>query len=639
MYDKLFSPTKIGSLTLKNRLMVSAMDTYFVGADGICNDRMAQYLITRAKGGWGLIVTEMTRISGDSQMPILGMYNEKQVEAFKPVTEAIHAEGCKILMQLVHPGRRETQATRNGQKPIAPSVIAVGPNAELPYEMTTDEIWKMIKNYIDSAKRAQKAGFDGVEIHCGHGWFLSSVLSPISNKRLDEFGGSIAGRAKMAIEIIRGIKIACGKEFVVTVKISAQEYVDGGLGLEESKVMAWLFERAGVDAIHCSQGIFLSNYTTNPPSCTPRANYLNNAKAIQSAVNIPVIPVGRINDPDLAECILETTDFQIISMARASLADPEFPNKVYQNRIDDIIRCVGCLQMCLGCDHGVGMSCMLNPMTGREYQYLKLKVDIPKRLYIAGGGVAGCEAAIAAAEKGHMVSIFEASDKLGGQWLAARVPVGKEEFASFIKWQARRLVQLGVDINLNTPLSKKIIETDNPDAVFIATGSMPIIPPISGLTADNVLLANDVLLGKVNVGKRVVIIGGGLVGAELADQLSFYGSEVTIVEMFDEIASEAQINVRHQLMARLKNRGVAMLTRTKVIARTQAGVKIEASDGTTQLLDNIDSVVLAVGSRSKRELVDELVGYSGIVKVLGDAAEVKIGSENITEAFIAGYEL
>lgn len=639
MYDKLFSPMTIGNMKLKNRLMMSAMDTFFVDASGVCNDRMAQYLIARARGGWGLIVTEMTRVSEDSQMPILGMYNDAQVCAFQPVLEEMHRYGCKVMMQLVHPGRRETSATRGGQAPIAPSAIAVAPNAEVPRVMTTEEVWAMIDNYIAAARRAQQAGFDGVEVHCGHGWLLSAFLSPISNKRLDEFGGSIAGRAKMAVEIIRGIKAACGEDFVVTVKLSTQEYVDGGLGIEESRTMAWLFEQAGVDAIHCSQGIYLSNHTTNPPSCTPCANYLDNARAIREAVHVPVIAVGRINDPDLAECILETTNIDMISMARAALADAEFPNKAQRGDTHSINRCVGCLQMCLGCDPKVGMSCMLNPMTGREWQYAGLRTDAPKRVYIAGGGVSGCEAAIAAAEKGHDVTLFEASDALGGQWLAARVPVGKEEFGAFLKWQRHRLEQLGVKVHLDTPLDAARVRADAPDAVLIASGARPTIPPIPGIDSERVVLANDVLLGKQNVGQRVVVIGGGLVGAEVADQLSFYGSAVTIVEMLDAIAREAHKNVRHKLLQRLQERHVNMMTSTSVRAITADGVEVQQASGDTQILSDIDTIVLAVGSRPEHRLADELADYGGEIIVIGDAERVKQGGDNLTEAFLAGYNL
>ena len=639
VYEKLFSPIKIGSMNVKNRLMVSAMDTYYIQPDGICNARMAEYLIARAKGGWGLIVTEMTRITDDSQMPILGMYNDEQVKAFQPVIEEIHKYDCKILMQLMHPGRRESKNTRNGADAISPSVIPVAPNTDLPKEMTTEEVWNMITAYIESAKRAQQAGFDGVEIHCGHGWLLSSFLSPISNKRLDEFGGSIAGRTKMAVEIVKGIKTNCGNDFAVTVKLSTQEYVDGGIGIEEGKVIAWMLEKAGVDAIHCSQGIFLSNHMTNPPSCTPRANFLENAKAIKSVVNIPVMAVGRINDPDLAECILETTNIDMISMARASLADPEFPNKVQENRIDDIIRCVGCLQMCLGCDQSIGMGCMLNPMTGREWKYAWKKTDVVKTVYIAGGGVSGCEAAIAAAEHGHKVTLFEAENELGGQWLAARIPVGKEEFGAFIKWQKRRLEELNVTVNLGQKLTKQQVEDYKPDVVMIATGAKQFVPPIVGITSSNVLLANDVLLGKQNVGKNVVIIGGGLVGAELADQLSFYGSKVTIIEMMDDIAKEAQKNVRFKLIERLRNKNVTVMTNTKVVEIMNSGIKVENMVGEIQQLDGVDNIVLAVGSRSEKSLQNELKDYTGEVVVVGDASRVKIGSDNITEAFIAGYEL
>lgn len=639
MYEKLFEPIQIGNMIVKNRLQLSPMGTHYVGVDGVCNERLAQYLIARARGGWGIIVTEMCRVSEDTNMTIIGMYNEAQVKAFKAVTKEIHRYGAKILVQLVHMGRRDTSVLRNGQLPLAATIIPVKPNGDLQHEMTTEEVWAMIKTYITAAENAKKAGFDGVELHCGHGWLLSSFLSPISNKRLDEFGGSIANRCKIVLEIIRGIKERCGKDFVVTVKHTTREYVDGGIDIEESKVMAWLMEKAGADAFHCTQGIMLSNYETNPPSCTPRAYYLENAKAIKSVVKVPVIALGRINDPDLAECILETTDLDMISMARASLADPDFPNKVKVGRTDDIIRCVGCLQMCLGAKPGAGIGCMLNPMTGREWKYLNKKAKIKRRVYVAGGGVSGCAAAIAAAQQGHQVVLYEQSKQLGGQWLAARIPVGKEEFGAFVKWQTRRLEQLGVKIKYNTPLTRYIVDCEKPDIVIIATGGTPLIPSIKGVNEENIVLANDILLGKKVAGEKVIIIGGGLVGAEVADQVAFYGSQVTIIEMKEQIAKEAQSNVRYRLLERLQKRNVTLLTNTKLIEVKDRAVILKKENGDELTITDIDTIIMAVGSSPNKALQEELIGCAAKVVVIGDAERIKLGSENITEAFITGYEI
>jgi len=636
--NALFEPIKIGSLEIKNRLMLSAMGTKFLQADGICNDRLAQYLITRAKGGWGLIVTEMTRVSGDSHISVAGIYNEEQVKSFQPVVAEVHRYRARIFMQLFHPGRRDSRVLRDGEAPIAPSAIGIAPNSEIPREMTTAEVWQMVDAFANAAANAKKAGFDGVEIHCGHGWLLSAFLSPISNKRVDEFGGSIAGRSKLVIEIIKAIKKKCGCDFPVTMKLTVQEYVDGGLGLEEVKTMAWLFEKAGIDAIHCTQGIMLSNETTNPPSCTPRAFYLENALAIKSVVHVPVIAVGRINDPDLAERILETTEIDMISMARASLADPDFPRKVQENQTSDIIRCVGCLQMCLGAKPGAGIGCMLNPKTGKEYLYQQKQIAEAKKVAVIGGGVSGCAAAIAAAENGHHVTLYEQDSVLGGQWLAARVPVGKEEFGSFLQWQRQRLEKLGVKIFLNQMVTAELLLKQEFDVVIAATGGNPIIPPIKGATTDNVVMANDVLLGKKTVGKQVVVIGGGLVGTELADQIAFYGSQVCVVEMADAIAKDAVGNARTKLLERLAKRQVQVFTKTKVVEIVCGKVIAVDSDG-TQIEIPADTIVMAVGSKPNNLLATQLKEHGSQVKVVGDAAKVKMGSENIAEGFIAGYEI
>ena len=636
--SKLFEPIKIGNLEIKNRLMMSAMGTSFLHSDGICNERLAAYLIERAKGGWGLIVTEMTKVSGDSQFPTMGMYNDEQVESFKPIIQEIHKYDTRIFCQLFHLGRRDLSLFRNGAAPIAPSAIAVAPNGEIPKEMSTSEVWEMIEKFALAALNAKRAGFDGVEVHCGHGWLLSSFLSPIYNKRTDEFSGSIAERAKIVIEIIKAIKEKCGKDFTTTIKLTTQEYVDGGLSIEEVKTMAWLFEKAGVDAIHCTQGIMLSSYTTNPPSCTPRAYYLENALAIKSVVNIPVMAVGRINDPDLAERILETTNIDMISMARASLADPELPNKVKEGRAEEIIRCVGCLQMCLGAEPGAGIGCALNPKTGKEYLLKKEKQESKKKVIVIGGGVSGCEAAIAAAENGHEVTLYEQDDKLGGQWLAARIPVGKEEFGSFLKWQKTRLKQLGVKVLLNTKFALDNIKGDKADVIIVACGGSPIIPGIEGINENIVVTANDLLLGKKVAGKQVVIIGGGLVGAELADHLSFYGSQVCIVEMADDIAKEVHPNVRVKLLERLSKRKVKVLVNSKAKEIKEGAVVIENKNGEIRELE-ADTIALAVGSRSNNELYEQLKLCDVDVKVVGDALSVKMGSKNILEGFWCGYEI
>ncbi|MGN1037908.1 MAG: FAD-dependent oxidoreductase, partial [Mailhella sp.] len=329
----------------------------------------------------------------------------------------------------------------------------------------------------------------------------------------------------------------------------------------------------------------------------------------------------------------------LVAMARASLADPYLPAKVAECRSEDISRCIGCLQGCIGeFAKGHIVRCMVNPMTGMEGEYDLSPVSSPRRVFIAGGGVTGCEAAIAAAMRGHHVTLFEKSDRLGGQWLAAAVPPGKEEFLSFSCWQKRKLAALGVSIRLNTPLTKEIVDSEKPDAVLIATGSHGAVPPIKGREQSHVVFANDVLLGKVRTGKNVVVIGGGMVGVETADFLSAYGKNLTVVEMLSAVAAEAEPNSKYFLMQRIKKQNVRLITEARVQEITENAVRVLLSSGEEVLLP-AESVVLAAGLRSEASLAAELEGCGAELSVIGDARKVKNGLFNIQEGFEAGLNV
>jgi len=354
---------------------------------------------------------------------------------------------------------------------------------------------------------------------------------------------------------------------------------------------------------------------------------------------VPVIAVGRINDPLVGEMALASGQCDLVAMARASLADPCLPRKLAEGRRDEINRCIGCLQGCIGeFAKGRIVRCMVNPMTGMEGEYDLSPASDPKTVFIAGGGVAGCEAAIAAAMRGHDVTIFEKSDRLGGQWLAAAIPPGKEEFVSFASWQKRMLAKLGVAVRLNTALTREIVEAEKPDTVLVATGSHAAVPPIKGIEQDHVVLANDVLLGKVRVGKDVVVIGGGMVGVETADFLSAYGKNLTVVEMLAAVAAEAEANSKYFLMQRIRKQNVKLLTEARVQEIGEKDVRVLLKSGEEVLLP-ADNVVLAAGLRSYSPLVAELEGCAARVSVIGDASKVKNGLYNIQEGFEAGLNI
>ncbi len=641
-YEKLFEPLQVGSLTVKNRMVVSAMVTNYCEPDGLATEKYIAYHEHKARGGWGLIITEDYVVNphagGFVRLP--GLYNDAQVESHAELCRRVHAAGGAIAAQIYHAGR-ETRAEVTGEPIVGPSAIREPSMPETPRELTVDEIHTLVADFARAAANAQRAGFDAVEVHGAHGYLVGAFASPFSNKRVDEYGGSIRNRARFACEIIRAIKDACGADYPVIYRMSANEYVDSGLELGESKVIARLVEEAGADAIHVSQGVYCSTQHIIPPACVAPAAYVDNAAAIKQAVRVPVIAVGRINDVDVAESVLESGKADLVTMARASLADPELPNKAREGRLCDAHRCIGCVQGCAA-ESGAGRNvrCLVNPLTGMEDEYDLTPVtpDAAKNVLVAGGGVSGAEAAVVAAARGHKVTLVEASDHLGGQWLPASVPTGKADFTSLVAWQEHMLNKLNVRVLLNTRVDRELVELHAPDALVVATGSAPFTPGfIHGGDQDFVVYAHDVLMGTAQVSGRVVVIGGGLVGAETADLLG-QSCEVSIVEMMPAIMRDGEHSPSLYLEQRLAKNGVEVLTSTKLMNIGDHEVVCER-DGQKLVLADVDYVVIAVGVRKNEELAGTLEGLSCRVIEVGDAAGVKNGYRGIQEGFEAGLAI
>lgn len=637
---KILESITINGMTLRNRMIVSAMVTGYANLDGSASEKYIAYHEAKAKGGWGLIITEdyIINPTAGASAPLPALYDDCQIESHSKLTKRVHDAGGMIAAQLYHAGR-ETSSAVTGEQPVAPSAIVDPTMPEQPRALVTGEIEILEDQFAEAALRAKKAGFDAIEIHGAHGYLVNQFVSPFSNKRTDSYGGSLRNRARFALNIVAKTRALVGPDYPIIYRMSVQEYVEGGLALEEAKAFAQMLEEAGVDMIHCSQGVYGSIAAVVPPFGVTRGAFVENAAAIKSVVNIPVSAVGRINDPDLAEAILASGKADLVTMARASLADPELPNKVLEERYDDISRCIGCLQGCLANSNaGTGkVRCLVNPMTGMEDEYSYAPAETKKNVWIAGGGVAGCEAAIVAAKRGHDVTLFEKSDHLGGQWCAAAVPMDKTEFSTLVVWQENQLRALGVDVHLNTALDAAAITVGKPDALIVATGSLPVVPrSIVGIDGENVVLAQDVLLGKVETGHRVVVIGGGLVGAETADFLAHHGKEVSIIEMMDEIMRDGEPTPRAMLIDRLAKNGVNIYTETQVTAIESDAVVAERG-GESVRLEGINTVIIAIGVRANKTLEESLVDkFSGELFVVGDAKKAKNGYLGIQEGFEAG---
>lgn len=636
---KVFEHSKIGNLELKNRLIVSAMSSHLGNDDGTPNEEVMAYLEAKAKGGWGLIFTEDLGVTIDAGSdPVVGsLWNDSQIPSWTEAVRRVHNAGGKIGAQIYHAGR-ERKLTAYNTHPVAPSAIKEPTMNYVPRALTIEEIHELVKAFGQCARRVKECGFDCVEIHGAHGYLINQFMSPFSNKRTDEYGASIGGRMRFALEIVEEVRNVVGPDFPIFFRFNTSDYVDGGIELPEAVVMAKMLEEAGVDALHCTQGMFVSKEAIIPPGYIPVMNYAINAETIKKSVDIPVIAVGRYNDIFMSEAMLRDKKADFIVMARASLADPELPTKAQEGRFDEIIRCIGCDQGCTG-ETAIGnrVNCIANPHTCRETVYDWSKVENPKKVFIAGAGVSGLSAAYGAAERGHKVTIFEASDEIGGQWLAATIPPGKTEYASIIYNYRRYIKEYGMDLRMQTPLTLDVIEKEKPDAVILATGGIPMLLPIPGLdNKELVKTAVDVLRGREAFGKRVVVCGGGITGAETAVFLAVNGCKVTMIEMASDIITDAVAQPRACLFEHIKKYQIDVHTHTKLTKVGADGVVYAEKYGEPIEFKRIDTVVNAMGVRSYNPLELELADCDCKLVVVGDAKSPKNGYTNIREGYDAG---
>lgn len=640
MYEKLFEPINIGSMQLKNRLIVPAMSTLTATPEGASTEQFIAYHERKAKGGWGLVVTEYYGVAPYVGFfpRMLGIWNNELIESHKKLTDRVHAVGGKIAAQISHSGR-ETYTGVSDENLVAPSPFKDVTGEKTPRELTIEEIHQIIEQYGDTALNLKKAGFDAVEIYAAHGYLISEFLSKYANKRVDEYGGTLENRCRFLIEIVSNIRKKVGDDFPIMTRLSTIEYMPGGLSIGETRVIAMKLEAAGVDAIDCSQGIFTNSYNIVEPSSLNNALFVDNSEEIKKVVKIPVITAGRINEGNLALSVLEAGKADIIGMGRASLADPDFPIKLKEGRLDDIRYCIGCVQGCIGENmRGNNCHCLVNPEIDREFELKVTKTDKSKNIIVVGGGVSGCEAAIIAAERGHKVTLIEQNNKLGGQWHIAALPPGKAEFLTFVQWQIKKLKDFNVTIKLNTEATLEMIKELGAEEVIIATGGKPFIPPIPGVKSDNVHQANDVLLQNCKLGKNVVVAGGGSVGVETAEYLAVYGHNVTVVEMLDDILNGCERETELLLRNAIKEYNISVYTSSKVINIKNDSVTLDRK-GKEIVLEEIDSVVIAAGSRSFNTLQSPLVEAGIPVRVVGDALEVKNGLKGIYDGYMAGYEI
>lgn len=639
MMTKLFTPAKIGTCEIPNRLIVPAMVMNLCTEDGMITERYIKYIEEKAKGGWGMVITEDYAVNENAKgyKYIPGLYNDEQIEGNKKLTETIHKYDTKLFCQMYHPGRQSKHDVNGNVQPIAPSAMKDPFCMDLPREITVDEIHQIVKDFGSTARRAKEAGFDGVEIHAAHGYLISSFLSPFTNKRVDEYGGCFENRTRILDEIYACIRENVGKDFPVQVRVSANEYLLGGRTEADTYELVRHLDELGVDAIHVSNGMYASPVLRQiiAPMYTEHAFNMDTAEQVKKLVSCPVIVTNRINDPKMADTILEMGKADFIGMGRGSLADPHLPNKAKAGEFENIRYCIGCLQGCeAGLLAGTCATCLVNPRVAREYENPMDKTDSPKKVMVVGGGPAGLIAAETAALVGHDVTVYEATSHLGGQFRSAAYPPGKGELSTFTSSLRKSLQDLGVPVKMETPVTEELLAAEKPDAVIIATGAKPLMPPIPGLDGANVVTAEDVLLGNADVNfGPVVICGGGEVGGETAHFLTSTCQDITLVEMRDDILIDMFPLMKMQLMEYIRETGIKVLTGAKVASVTDEGVHYTDAEGNEHLLPAA-TVISAFGYKAYNPLEEAAKKYCDNVQVVGCA--VKAG--NALTAIREGYD-
>lgn len=636
---KLFEPLTIGTMTLRNHIVLPAMGTSLAKRDGLVSDRAIAYYSRRAAGGVGLVTLEVTAVH---RLGIQGPRNstidrDECVEGLSRLARSVQAHGARFSVQLWHAGRASLPIVL-GEQPVAPSPVPPPLRTDVPRELTASEIEDLVECFGEGARRAREAGCDAVEVHGAHGYLISQFLSPLSNKRTDLYGGDLANRARFALEIVKRIREKVGRDFPVLVKLSAEEHVDGGITLEETKTVARWLQDAGADALVISSGSYAAAHWMVQPMMMPRGCLVPYAAAVKSVVDVPVGAVGRINEPALAEKVLREGQADFVCLGRALLADPDFPRKAQEGRTGEIRSCTAC---CLCIDTLMEMksiTCMVNPEAGRELEWKVEPSPRPKRVLVVGAGPAGLEAARVASQRGHRVTVCDENETIGGQVLLASKPPSKSELKTIVEFYEGEMERRGIELRLGQKVTPETVAALAPEVVIVGAGSAPSTPPISGVEQANVVQARDVLADKVSVGGSAVIIGGGSVGCETAEYLRAQGLEVTVIEMLRSFGRDIGVQTRGAFIPHLRSMGVKMLRNSKVVRIDGRRVYYVDGDGQEVNVEG-DTIVLAVGARPTTDLVDSLKARGVSVVAVGDCVEPGRIHNAIYQGAMAGREI
>jgi 2-enoate reductase len=630
----LFDRTNIGKMKLKNRIFMSPMGTG-TDPDGGFSEQSRVYYEDRAKGGFGLVILGATTCTTKYEpKPCNVLDSQPMVERLYRVVESCHAYGAKVALQ-ISAGIGRMSFSDPNTPPYAASAV---PGTYFPdvlcRPLSIEQIHDIEESFGNTAKWAKAAGCDAIEVQGYGGYLIDQFMCSLWNKRTDEYGGSLENRMRFPLNLIKKVKEKCGDDFPILFKFTLSHFIEGGRTIEEGMKIAKMLEEAGVNALHVDQGCFEVWYKPIPTVYDDDATKIDLTAKVKEIVNIPVFCDGKLSDPQVAIDAVASGKVDYISLGKQSIADPDWPNKVKEGRFDDIRHCIYCNECLLGILEGRHTACSVNPRCGFENFSEVTPAKEPKKVLIVGGGIGGMQTAITAAERGHKVTIWEKSDELGGLGIAAGAPEFKLAVKRYLKYLVNQTLKNNINVVYNKEATVEDIVKFGADKLVLATGATPIIPPIEGIKGNSkVGTAKDYLLGKYNVGDKVVVIGGGLIGSETALDIKLKGKDVVLVEMLNKLVPKEVINANNEqrLNNKIQEAKVDVRLGTKVCSIGENEVVIE-KDGVRESVP-YDNVIIAVGMKANNSLKEELAKILDDFYVVGDAESPRKIWDAVHEGF------
>ena len=634
--EHLFTPFKIKDSLLKNRIVMPGLASFLIEDDGTVTDKTVEHYRKRAAGGPAMVIVEACAVSPEGIVSEhqARIYDDRFLEGLSRIAGVMKSEGAVPALQ-IHHGGRQTSIKIIKQKPFAPSPLPCPTITGDVEPLTVGGIQRIVKDFGDAAVRAVEAGFELIEIHGAHGYLVNQFLSRFSNIREDEYGGDVAGRSKFAKEIIREVRERVGKGFPISFKISAQEFVPEGLTVEESIEILKELVDEGIDVVQVSAGNDATPEWICQPMFMEKACLADSAAQVKKTFDIPVMAVGRINDPVVADAIIADGKADLVCIGRGLLSDPEMPKKAEEGRLEDIRICIAC-NTCMESIFRRGrVECLVNPSLGREKEMEFIPASTPKKVMVIGGGPGGLNVAWVAAKRGHDVHLYEKQSALGGQLILGSITSYKKELLSLIDFQKTQMEKFGVKCHLNFEVSLDTVKKENPEVIILATGSSPVRPPVPGIEKPIVSTFIEVFNGEAPAKRKTVVVGGGATGCEVALHLAENGCPVTVVEQLPKIGGQLESITKKVLISRMKENGIKSMAGHRLSRVEDNGVFVTDQEGNEVFIE-AESVVVSIGNKPDNSLYDQIKSLGMVLYQIGDCLEPRSAKAAIYEGAVIG---